>query len=112
MAISSSVVLDRAAFAEELAIDAHRTGSATFIQGLLDAAKAKQSGGGGEIVFLTAATGNNKSGTRELRMDCVELFTLASKALTRYAQLVASGYSAAEMVEVPCTFASFGNLSC
>ena len=56
-------------------------GNQTYVTGLLTAAKAKITAGGGEILPMVGASANGKSFNRELRMDCATVAKCCRDAL-------------------------------
>ena len=112
VAISSNVVVDRVAFPAALAADSYRTGNPQFILDLLTQARSKLGAGGGEVVFLTNASGGGKSGMQECRMDCIELFTCCDEALGLYQALKLAGGDPLGGAAVGCTYTDFSQVSC
>ena len=110
MAISTNVVLNRAAFPQALASRARRLGSDDTIQQLIEKAESKILAGGGQVTFLTTASGNNKSAMQECRIDAAELFTLADEALSLYLAMHANA-GPGDGAAVSCTYADFSGLS-
>ena len=87
MALTSNAVLNRAAFPQALASRTRRLGSDETIQQLIEQAEAKSLAGGGEVAFLTNASGNGKTAMQECRIDATD------QALSLYAAMVAAGTS-------------------
>ena len=110
MALNQNATVDRAAFPPALASRARRLGGDENIQTLIELAENKMLAGGGEVSFLISAGENGKSGGQECRMDCIELFTLANRALEFYQALIATG-DTGNGPAVSCSYTDFSAVS-
>ena len=112
MPLTSTNLLNRAAFARALASQANRAGSEETIQTILQAAEEKILAGGGEVTFLTTASGGGKTGGQESRMDAAELFTLAEEALAIYRSMTPLDSTDPHAgARINCTYPDFSGLN-
>ena len=112
MALSTNSNLDRAPFVQALVSRAMRLGSSANLEQLIEQAEAQILAGGGEMSYLTSASGSGKTAMQECRMDSAEMFTLATRALDLYrAACHAGGGTPHDGPGVTCTFPDFSGLS-
>lgn len=95
----SSAAVDR--FTKFLVMECEDTGSMTFVDTLLTAAKAAILAGQGSVAFLQAASGNGKSVTQAGALTCDEVAFACRTALRLYNNDAGSG---------PITFPDFTDM--